>query len=108
MPQLRQPLSKRRVEGLTLLLLFFPHRRVRDAAELPWGEWAREGMALWRSCAHNRFWDQGWLCFFSRLAKHDTHVRRPAHCLALAQVEEFFFFFWSRNVARAKGAPRHC
>jgi hypothetical protein len=74
-PHLSQPLSPLCLEALTSLLIFFPHHGVSAARTLPWNEWAFRSVEIWRTTAHNVFWDSAWICFLSRLAKHDTHVR---------------------------------
>jgi hypothetical protein len=78
-PQLAQPLTPQCLEAVTWLLLFFPHRAIAqgEAGGQPWGEWAARALDLWRLQAHNTFWEGAWTCLFSRLAKHDVHVRWP-------------------------------
>lgn len=81
-PQLSQPLSPQCLEAITWLLLLFPHHRVGTDSELPWNAWAARAVELWQLQSLNSFWDAAWMCFLSRLAKHDIHVRgSTALCL---------------------------
>ena len=77
--QLRQPLRKTlspsAVRALMLLLTFFPHKTASMKSDTNWHEIATEAVDIWLSCKLNSFWNRLWLCFLSRLAKWDTHVR---------------------------------
>jgi hypothetical protein len=72
---LRQSLTQAPLRALILLLTFFPHKAASTSPELPWADFATQAVEIWLSSKLNPFWDRLWLCFLSRLAKWDTHVR---------------------------------
>lgn len=63
------------LRSVVLLLTFFPHKTAATNPELPWHSIAAEAVEIWLSVKLNSFWDRLWLCFLSRIAKWDTHVR---------------------------------
>ena len=77
---LQLTLSQSSLRALVLLLTFFPHKTAAIAPELPWHCIAEEAVRIWLSHKLNSYWDRLWLCFLSRIAKWDTHVRSIA-CL---------------------------
>jgi hypothetical protein len=74
-PALEQPLTPNSLKALATLIVFFPQKTAAIAPELPWHAYAEQAVDLWLQVRHNSFWDRLWLCFLSRLAKWDTHVR---------------------------------
>jgi hypothetical protein len=103
---LRQPLSYKQLDAVTLLLVFFPHRHVATAEELPWNEWAQEGMHIWQASSHNTFWESAWMCFFSRLSKHDTHVCAAPNHRSAVQTCNFGRIHLDGNAAHAWSETR--
>lgn len=72
---LQLTLSPNSLRALVLLLTFFPHQAAATSPELPWHTIAAEAVQIWLKHKLNSYWDRLWLCFLSRIAKWDTHVR---------------------------------
>jgi hypothetical protein len=64
------------LEAAMKLLIFFPHHGVALDSSLPWNKWAQQVLEWWRPMANNSHWTAVCMAFLSRLAKHDTYVRR--------------------------------
>lgn len=83
---LQLTLFQNSLRALVLLVTFFPHQAAATHPELTWHPkltWhsiAAEAVEVWLSRKLNSFWDRLWLCFLSRLAKWDTHVRSLILC----------------------------
>jgi hypothetical protein len=75
-PDLFSPLTPEALEALVLMATFFPHHAIATAPKAwPWNTYAVTMLDLWDGIQHNALWDGLWMAIFSRLAKHDTHVR---------------------------------